>query len=83
MSFKVNDKVIFTWNFAQYPCIIEEILYNVELYNCRIYKVRFPLNSYAGSVENPRNILGEFLKLDLNNENQTKIINNLRFEIEI
>jgi hypothetical protein len=83
MSFKVNDKVIFTWNFSQFPCIIEEILYEVEVYNWRIYKVRFPINSYAGSVENPRNILGEFLKLDPNNENPTKIINNQRFEIEI
>ena len=83
MEFKVNDKVIFTWNFSQFPCIIEEILNNVEIYNCKIYKVRFPINSYAGSHENPRNILGYYLKLDLNSENQTQIINTQRFIIEI
>ena len=83
MDFKINDKVIFTWNSAQFPCIIEEVLYNVEIYNCKIYKVRFPEGSYAGSNQNPRNILGYYLKLDLNYESSVQIINNRRFEIEI
>jgi hypothetical protein len=53
------------------------------MYNCKIYKVRFPEGSYAGSNDNPRNILGYYLKLDPNSENLNQIVNNRRFEIEI
>jgi hypothetical protein len=83
MEFKVNDKVIFTWNFAQFPCVIEEILYNIETNNSILYKVRFPENSVAGSVQNPRMILGYYLKIDPNYENPIQIVNIQRFEIEI
>jgi hypothetical protein len=83
MEFKVNDKVIFTWNFSQFPCIIEEIIINEDTTNCKTYKVRFPENSYAGSHENPRIILGYYLKLDPDYQNEIKTINTQRYEIEI
>ena len=85
MSFKINDRVIFKWNNAEFPCIIEKISDFIEMYNTRLYIVRFPLDSYAGSVENPRKILGCYLKLDSNYENNihNEIMNNRVFEIEI
>jgi hypothetical protein len=85
MSFKINDKVIFKWNFTEYPCEIIEILEYVNIYNCNRYLVKFPPNSYAGSVTNPRIIIGSILKLDSNyiNNNQNQIINTQRFDIEI
>jgi len=83
MSFKVNDRVIFRWNNSEYPCIIEEISDFIIIYNTRLYIVKFPENSYAGSLENPRKILGAYLKLESNYENNNNIVNNQRFEIEI
>jgi hypothetical protein len=85
MVFKINDKVIFKWNNAEFSCIIEEVLDFIEVYNTRLYIVRFPPNSYAGSHENPRKILEYYLKLDPNYENNIhiEIMNNRRFVIEI
>jgi hypothetical protein len=87
MSFKINDKVIFTWNYSNFPGEIVEVLEYINIYNCKKYKVKFPPNSYAGSVTNPREILGYYLKLDLNYENSNNITNNItnnqRFDIEI
>jgi hypothetical protein len=85
MSFKINERVIFTWTFTEYSCEIVEILEYDDYYKCYKYKVKFPTNSFAGSHVNPREILGYYLKLDPNyeNNNQNKIINNQRFDIEI
>jgi hypothetical protein len=85
MPFKINEKVIFTWTFTEFPCEIVEILEYDDYYKCYKYMVKFPPNSYAGSHVNPREIIGYYLKLDLNyeNSNPNNIINNQRFDIEI
>ena len=85
MSFQINDKVIFTWNFSVYPCEIVKILEYKDYFKCYKYLVKFPINSIAGSHENPREILGYYLKLDpsYENSNQNQIINNQKFDIEI
>ena len=57
-NFKIDDKVIFTWSFTEYPGIIKGVSNTLG----DVYIVEFSPDSYAGSYESIRNIHSMYLK---------------------
>lgn len=59
MKYQPGEQVIFYWNFEKFPGTIKNYL---KTTGDNIYLVRFPPNSFAGRVANPREIAEVFLE---------------------
>lgn len=59
--YQVGEKVIFKWNFSEFPGIIRGITESDNLYGS-VYKVEFSPHIEAGSYDTIRDIHESFLK---------------------